>query len=140
MRPITDRDYFGAFHDHPFITNTHRANAADLLERVNKLLTMAERAGVSLEVNPITGTLVSGNRNGGWRLPNAVVGSPRSAHKEARAVDVYDPHDGDLDDWCLENLALLESLGLYLEHPAATKGWCHLSTRPPRSGRRVFYP
>ena len=35
---------------------------------------------------------------------------------------------------------VLKDLGLWLEHPAATKGWAHVQTKPPRSGRRVFYP
>jgi hypothetical protein len=40
----------------------------------------------------------------------------------------------------MANLAVLEELQLWLEHPDATPGWCHLQILPPRSGRRVFYP
>ena len=36
--------------------------------------------------------------------------------------------------------ASLASLGLWMEHPLATKGWCHLQVVSPRSGMRVFYP
>ena len=111
------------------------------IELVNKLLTEAQEAGVVLEPNPRTKTIVSS----GWRppaineaTPNA---APRSHHMSGRAVDIYDP-DGDLDDWLMtdEGQAALTRIGLWLEHPAATKSWSHLQTVPPRSGRRVFYP
>ena len=79
----------------------------------------------------------------GWRpvevnrlIPGAAL---RSNHTKCLAVDLADP-DGDLDEWCLDNAAVLEEVGLWQEHPAATKGWCHLQTVPPKSGRRVFYP
>jgi hypothetical protein len=45
-----------------------------------------------------------------------------------------------LDDWCLEHPEVLQEIGLWQEHPAATKGWCHLQIVPPRSGKRVFFP
>ena len=136
---ITAKDYFGFLAGHRLLTPHIEDAAADLLVRVNALLDTASASGVTLEINPITRTLVSGNGSGGWRMPASMIGAPNSAHKSGQAVDVYDP-DGDLDDWCLDNLETLEALGLYLEHPAATKGWCHLTTRAPRSGKRVFYP
>ena len=69
--------------------------------------------------------------------PGAAV---RSLHITCQAVDLYDP-DGSLDAWLLDNAdTVLKDLGLWLEHPAATKGWAHVQTKPPRSGRRVFYP
>lgn len=79
----------------------------------------------------------------GWRpvavnrvVPGAAL---RSKHSECRAVDIADP-DGDLDEWCLDNANVLAQIGLWLEHPSATKGWCHVQIVPPKSGRRVFYP
>ena len=117
-----------------------RHNAGITVEAANKLLVLAKTGGVSLDVNPRTGTIVSS----GWRPPavNSVVpgAALRSKHLSCQAVDLFDP-DGDLDDWCLINAdTVLRDLGLWLEHPAATKGWCHVQTMPPRSGRRVFYP
>lgn len=56
-----------------------------------------------------------------------------------QAVDLYDP-DGALDDWCLAHPERLAEAGLWQEHPAATKGWLHLQSIPPRSRNRVFYP
>lgn len=81
--------------------------------------------------------------NSGWRpaaINRATPGAAQfSRHMTAQACDLRDPY-GDLDEWCLDNLDILQTLGLYLEHPAATKGWCHVQTVPPRSGKRVFYP
>lgn len=140
MTPLTLHAYFGHLDGHSLITEAMRANARDLLTRVNALLAMAESDGVTLEINPVTKTHISGSGAGGWRMPASTVGAPNSAHKTGQAVDLYDPTDGDLDDWCMTHLDELERLGLYMEHPAATKGWCHLTTRAPRSGKRVFYP
>lgn len=55
----------------------------------------------------------------------AAGGAKRSAHMICMAVDFRDPN-GEIDKWCDENQDLLESLGLWQEHPDATKGWCHL--------------
>ena len=116
-----------------------REAAAKTVSQVNLLLGQAKEQGVTLELHPSTGTLVSS----GWRPPAVNKATPgaalRSKHMTGHAIDIYDP-DGDLDEWCLNHLHALESLGLYLEHPSATKGWCHLQTLPPRSGNRVFYP
>ena len=79
----------------------------------------------------------------GWRpveVNRLVPGAAAfSNHIICRAVDLADP-EGDLDDWCLEHLDKLEEVGLWMEHPAATKGWCHVQTCAPKSGKRVFYP
>lgn len=117
-----------------------RANAARTVEIVNKLLVLAKTAGVSLEQHPRTGTVLSS----GWRPPavnaSTTGAAPRSKHLLGLAADIYDP-DGDLDEWCLANKdTALKDLGLWLEHPAATKTWCHVQTVPPGSRRRVFYP
>ncbi len=83
--------------------------------------------------------------NSGWRPPavNASIpnAAPRSKHMMGQAIDLSDP-EGDLDDWLMsaDGHKALEELGLWMEHPAATKGWAHLQPVPARSGRRVFYP
>lgn len=116
-----------------------RHHAAITIERVNKLLVLAKTGGVSLEIHPRTRSLVSS----GWRSPavNAATpgAAPRSKHMTGQALDVYDP-DGDIDEWALANPKILADLGLWQEHPSATKSWAHFQTVAPRSGNRVFYP
>jgi hypothetical protein len=121
------------------LTEELKANAQVTVDRVNALLEEALRGGVTLEMHPGNHSLVSS----GWRPPTVNTktagAAPKSKHMTCQALDVYDP-DGDLDDWCMDHLEQLEAIGLWLEHPSATKGWCHLQTLPPRSGKRVFYP
>ena len=139
---ITLADYYmGRDRTHGHLLGSDlRANAARTVEAANALLVLAKTAGVSLEASPRTGSVVSS----GWRPPDINGATPgaaaRSLHMQCLAIDIHDP-DGDLDDWALDNAdTVLRDLVLWLEHPAATKGWCHVQLRPPRSGRRVFYP
>jgi len=62
-----------------------------------------------------------------------------SQHLNAFAVDLEDT-DGKLDEWCLNNLNILEKIGLWLESPDHTEGWCHLQGNPPKSKKRIFIP
>jgi hypothetical protein len=122
-----------------------------MLERVNKLLITAEQDGQwTRRVCPNTGTEISGSKNGqgdgGFRLGSATTGAAMSSHKEAKAVDVYDPRE-ELDAWISlfdseegRKNSLLEAQGLYREHPDDTHGWCHLTTRAPASGWRTYKP
>lgn len=131
-------------------TEQHEDAARDLLERREALREDFRAAtGRGIAVCPNTGSEISGSRNGagdgGFRVHNAATGSPGSSHKEARGVDDYDPGD-ELDHWLDQfedahgGNAKLDEHGLYREHPDATPGWCHLTTRAPRSGRRTFTP
>lgn len=118
-----------------------RSNAAVTVERVNEFLKAAREAGCTVESHPRTGTPVSS----GWRPPQVNAATPsaavRSKHMTGEACDIYDP-DGDLDDFAMTEAgqATLAWCALWHEHPSATKGWIHLQTRPPRSGKRTFYP
>lgn len=134
---ISLSDYIGAHADSPDWTVERQANAATMLEDVNRLLAEAEAKGIDLEMNPQTKTLVSGVSYGGFRPQECPQGAPHSAHKEGLAVDIYDPH-GALDRWVTD--LILEKYGLYREHPADTNGWCHLTSRAPGSGKRSFHP
>lgn len=137
--------YFGAKPHTP----EHSAHATNLLESVNALIDQAVYEGqFSRNVDPDTGTEISGSKggagDGGFRLSTATTGSRMSSHKEARGVDVFDPTDR-LDEYLSkfddgDGNAVLEKHGLYREHPDATPGWCHLSTRAPGSGKRTFLP
>lgn len=140
---ITLKDYWmGRDATHPLALSTQiRRNAEVTVGLVDKLLAMARADGVSLEKSPRTGSVVAS----GWRPPTinaATAGAAvNSKHMTGESCDIYDP-DGDLDEWLMSapgQRALVE-LGLWMEHPSATKGWAHVQTKPPRSGNRVFYP
>lgn len=109
------------------LTPAIKANAVEVIRRVNALLT---RAGLKLK-----------DASSGWR-PSAVNadagGAKKSNHMQGLAIDVEDA-DQALQKWCLKNTAVLEELGLWMEHPRDTPSWCHLQSVAPRSGRRVFY-
>jgi len=111
------------------LTDEIRQNARTTIALANAML---EEAGVlDCEVSS------------GWRpaAVNAVTkgAAKKSNHMLGLAVDIVDI-DGKLGKWALSNLKVLERLGLWLEHPTATRGWLHVQTVPPRSGRRVFQP
>lgn len=127
---ITVKEYFmGRDERYPNeLTTELRINAQDIVNRVNDLLVLF---GQTRKVNS------------GWRpqvineaTPGAAI---KSKHMTCQAVDLEDA-DGDLDEWAMTNTWALENCGLWMEHPAATKGWAHFQTVPPKSGRRVFYP
>jgi Peptidase M15 len=129
---ITREDYFmGRDNAFPLEMSTDiERNAARLLPLVNLLLT---RFGQHPKVTS------------GWRPPKLNAATPGAAlnskHMLGQAIDLADP-DGDLDDWLTSEAGLLalEEYGLWMEHPAATKGWAHLQSVPPKSRKRVFYP
>jgi hypothetical protein len=135
---ITPEQYFRGKPHTPEQTEA----CGELLLCVNSLLLEASRNGAyGYAVDIDTGTCISGSRggagDGGFRLSDVVTGAAKSSHKEARAVDVYDPFNK-LDEWLTD--AVLFNHGLYREHPDATLGWCHLTTRAPGSKRRTFRP
>lgn len=117
------------------LTDEIRQNAVITVERVNALL---KAFGEDRKVNS------------GWRpaeVNASTSGSAkRSKHMTGQACDLSDV-DGRLDKFCMANLDKLKEIGLWLEHPSATKtpgrfgeGWCHVQIVPPKSGNRVFYP
>jgi hypothetical protein len=119
--------YMGREKKYP-LTDALRSNADELVDKVNQLF---QRFGESRKVTS------------GWRPPQVNATTPRAAkkslHMTCEAVDLED-EDGMLDDWCLEHPEVLQEIGLWQEHPSATKEWCHLQIVPPKSGKRVFYP
>lgn len=108
-------------------TDEMLANANLLIRRVNALLQhWSDKVTVS----------------SGYRPPSynkAAKGASNSSHMTCEAVDIRDP-DNKLDQFISENNWLLVKYALYREHPEATKGWVHLTTRPPISGNRTFRP
>lgn len=137
---ITFDHVVGKWADSCDLTAQRVANiTGSLLPAVNHLLAWMIGDGITPKINPATRTYVSGQQYGGFRPQSCPEGAPHSAHKEGLAVDLYDP-DGAIDAWCLTNLDKLEGCGIYIEHPDATRGWSHWTTRAPASGRRVFHP
>jgi len=143
MTQITLAQYWmGRDGTNPFDLSTQiRKNAEVLLALVNKLIAVAEADGVQFHINPVR----KSNLTSGWRPPsvNATTkgAAVNSLHMTGQAVDVYDP-DGDFDEWLMSDRGqqAMKDLGIWHEHPAATKGWTHLQSKPPKSGRRTFYP
>ena len=123
----------------PDVTEERKANAVRLLSCVDGLERLALADGVAFPVNAVTHSGVSGSEYGGFRPQSCTIGAPHSAHKEALAVDRYDP-DGAIDEWCLANLDKLEECGIYIESPDSTHGWSHWTVRAPGSGHRIFIP
>lgn len=129
---ITLRDYWmGRDVLYPLaMTPEIEANAERLLGLVNAILAMY---GGHPKVSS------------GWRPPKVNEITPNAAvnskHMTGQAIDLAD-HEGELDDWLMSDAGLdaMNKIGLWIEHPAATKGWTHLQSVPPKSGRRVFYP
>lgn len=142
---ITRQDYFKAYEGHPEITPDMDARADDLLARVTNLLIIAGENGWEPTTNPHTGNWISGQQNGGWRPQDCPIGAARSTHKQAQGIDLYDPL-GRLDKWLLTDLGLksLAEIGLWIEHPGWTDGWCHLQSippgNPPRHEVRAYIP
>lgn len=113
-----------------------RINAADLAERVSKLL---GALGIT------SAKVSSGFRT---KAANAAAnGAKLSAHQTGQAVDLED-NDGTLGAAITSNIALLDTYDLYLENPYYTVKtvngvayrWVHLQSRRTPSGRRVFVP
>lgn len=116
-----------------------RRNALVTIDLANRLLVLAKGAGVPIKPRA-DGTMT----NSGWRPPslnaNTAGASATSLHMTGQAIDLHDP-DGKLARWCMDGShKALSDLGLWLEHPDFTPGWCHVQTKPPGSGNRVFRP
>ncbi len=95
-------------------TPEHRANANLLCQRVNALLT--ELGVDEVEVND------------GFRDSSVTYGAAKSAHKEAKAVDLKDKAKALSSKITKE---LLQKHKLRREDNDDTPTWCHLDTRQP---------
>lgn len=116
------------------LTNDIISNAMMTIDRANRLIDEFQTDSGDHEVRKV---------NSGWRPPQINATTPNAAaksrHMTGEAIDISDP-EGDLDEWCMDNLPILQAIGLWMEHPSATKGWCHVQIVAPKSGKRVFYP
>lgn len=121
------------------VTPAQEDNIEQLVATCNALIEVMEADGITFKVNPITGSIVSGETLGGFRPMDCPIGAPNSAHKQGMAVDLYDP-ENKIDDWLYFHAPKLEKCGLWFEHKSATPYWSHWSIRQPKSGRRFFHP
>ena len=135
---ITLAQYVGKHSESPDWTDERKTNVTLLLARVNKLM-FEVQSYVRFPINPLTGSQVGGETMGGFRPQSCPIGAPKSAHKTGEAVDIYDPLN-QIDEWIDKHQDILVRYDLYREASVATNHWCHLSTRPPKSGNRTFYP
>lgn len=136
---ITLSHYTGKWRDSPDWTAGMEANALRLLTSVNALEAEMARGGIRFPDNPRTRNGVSGELYGGFRPQACPIGAPASKHKQAQAVDRYDPH-GYIDAWCFAHLDRLAFHGIWIEAPDSTPGWSHWQCVGPKSGARVFKP
>ena len=136
---LTLAQYVGPHASSPDWTEARQRNAEGLLKACAALEVEMARGGVSFPDNPHTKSGVSGVTFGGFRPQDCPQGAPDSSHKKGEGVDRYDPR-GEIDAWCMAHLDRLAVHGIYIEHPSATPGWSHWTTRAPRSGNRAFYP
>lgn len=130
-KPLGLKDYYGQYASihRDLITTEFAQNALTLIQRVNRFLTsFGEYRRILYGWKPEAKVL---QENPQTQRP--------SRHSSMQAVDLLDP-EGDLDQFVMDNQRLLESCVLWAEHPATTKGWCHLQSVAPKSGRRIFYP
>lgn len=109
---------------HP-LTEDQEANLLKLLEAINGL---REAYGKPMLISSLY-------RPAG--INAAAGGAKKSAHLECLACDFVD-NTGEIDEFCLDNVKLLEQLGLYLESPMHTQRWCHVQIRPTKN--RIFIP
>lgn len=108
-----------------------KKNILLLHERINKLRTAY---GKPMKVND------------GYRRPQDTPsnGAAKSKHLMGLAIDLDDNDVADLWKWVQANLALMKSIGLWMEDPRWTHGsigtWVHFQVVPPQSGKRIFVP
>lgn len=110
------------------LTDEQKANLAILVDRMQKLLSAYGRNVI----------ITSGYRSPEMNA-NLKGAAPKSKHMICAAVDISDV-DGNFMKWILDNLALCQQLGLYMEDFRWTPSWVHLQIIAPTSKKRIFVP
>ena len=136
---FTISEYVGVHWNSPDWNDERQSNAAFLIASCRDLYDIMTKDGVIFQINPKTNTIISGEVYGGFRPHECPIGAFDSSHKSAQAVDFFDP-SGMIDEYLFSRQEKLIECGLYIEHPSSTPGWSHCTTRPPKSGHRVFFP
>lgn len=137
---ITMREFWMGREDAQ-VTDEMRADAQTTVDRTNALLLRAAEVGIE----PTQAGNGFGCVDSGYRTAAINAATPKAAknsnHMLCRALDISDD-DGELDAWLIsdEGQKAMEEIGLWSEHPSATKGWAHVQIVPPKSGHRTYYP
>lgn len=83
------------------------------------------------------------NCNSGYRTPEDQMRinpkAPASKHTICAAIDLEDK-DRKLTEFCLNNLEILQEIGLWMEENSSTPTWVHVQCIAPLSGHRIFIP
>lgn len=139
---ITYADYIGPHTETP--TEPMVGNATILLSRVNTLL-----IACGFKTTCASGwrpPLYNAELRRKWQAgePGGANTAVNSKHMTMEAIDLADNASQQIANYLNENKQVLQAHGLWMEHPASTKGartnWCHLQKVPPKSGNFVFYP
>lgn len=114
------------------LTASIQHNLDNLAWKLNDLCRRLPKAFLPLKIT-------SGYRPGHYNKEAG--GAPGSLHMTGMACDFANVGNA-LGSYLLTNPKILEDSGLYAEHPEATKGnqRLHLQSKPPKSGKRFFYP
>lgn len=64
----------------------------------------------------------------------------KSKHLYGQAVDLAGPNIKEFHKFLLDNIPLLEELGIYCEDFSATTSWAHCQLVAPKSDKRFFLP
>jgi len=158
---FTKVDYVGPWTESPDWNKDRQDHSEVLMFHCAKLENILLAAGIEFPSHPHGNQIhprvdqISGETYGGFRPQSCPIGAPLSSHKDAKAVDRYDPKE-EIDNWLLDNynrnveagtpeLCALAVCGIYIEHPSTTPGWSHWAIKlqpddAPRSGHYVFYP
>lgn len=116
---------------------THQHNLEELLKRINKV-----RAAYNKPMTVTSGYRSMYDHKRIYSQKGITDESKipmQSKHLYGQAVDIADA-DGSMKKWVLENVKLLEDVGLWCEDFAYTKTWIHFQILPPKSGKRFFIP
>jgi uncharacterized protein YcbK (DUF882 family) len=108
------------------------SNLALLLERLNKVRMVYN------QLMSVTSGLRSTEQQNSL-IAQGKSNAPHSKHLTGQAADIYDP-SGLLKRWIKDNIALIETIGLWMEDFSFTPNWVHFQSVPPLSGNRFFIP
>ena len=118
---------------HGYTTNQFiDKNLAILLERMNELRDAYDKPMI------VTSGLRSEEQQAGL-IAQGKTNAKNSKHLAGAACDILD-ENGELKKWIMDNVKILEKIGLWCEDFGHTPTWCHFQIMAPGSGKRFFIP